>query len=279
MVMLMARVWYLDRTFDLNTEYRFDKRLGAVVKLIGTNVADEVTLYVDNKPLIPIHGDMAPINFLDSNMLGMLDLKDLYFVIPPDTPFEFESASSGKVRVKGELWILEPKEDLPSEYYRRLQEAYYKGISYYRNVVTLAADQAFATTDEITLATIEPAKLEKYTLNDIVMIKLENTANPLDYGQVSILFYIDDQPVEFITDNNPKRGIDIMDFPYPPSQDNGWYPFTLKDTPVELTEGHKLKITAINISGADIAPPSGGSLSFTAFVKMIYEKSPMATGF
>jgi len=275
----MARVWYLDRTFDLNTEYRLDKRLGMIIKLIGTNVSDEVTLYVDNKPLIPFHGDMAPITFNDDNMLGMLDLGDYYFVIPPDTPFKFESSSSGKVRVKGELWILDPNEDLPSNAYARLREAYYKGIYYYKHSASLGTNVTFSTTDEVTLAEIEPSKLEKYLFDDILMIKVENISGGIDYGMIGILFYLDGQPIEFIEDNNPKRGIDIMAFPYPPSQTNGWYPFTLKQTPIELTEGHKWKITAINISGSDISPTTDTSITFTVFAKMKYEKVPMALGF
>ena len=275
----MARVWYLDRTFDLNTEYELDDRLAMVIKFIGTDVSDEITPYLDNKPLISFHGDMAPINFTDSNMLGMLDLGDYFLVIPPDTPFEFASSSSGKVRVKGELWILDPGENIPSNFYQRIKEAMYKGISYYKNSVQLGTDTPFTTSDEITLATIEPSKLEKYTFDDILMIKVENVSGGVTYGQIGILFYLDDQPIEFIESNNPKRGIDVMAFPYPPNQDNGWYPFTLKDTPIQLTEGHKWKITAINVSGADLSPPSGSSITFTVFAKMKYEKVPMSVGF
>ena len=270
----MARVWYLDRTFDLNTKYELSDRLGMVIRQIGTNVSDEITLWIDNRPTIPFHGDMAPITFNDDNMLGMLDLGDYYFVIPPNVPFEFKSSSSGKVRVRGELWILEHNEDLPSEYYRRLDESFYKGISYKKNTVSLGTDVAFGVNDEVTLIEVEPSKLETYLFDDVVMIKAENINGGIDYGMIGILFYTDTEPKEKIVDENPKRGIDIMAFPYPPNQTNGWYPFTLKQTPIKLTEGYKLKITAINVSGADISPVSGTSITFTIFLKMKYEKVP-----
>ena len=126
----MARVWYLDRTLALNTEYTLDDRIAFVIKRIGTDVSDAVQLYVDNIPAVAFHGDFAPIDYTDNNMLGLLDLGDYYFVIPNDSKFKFSSSSSGNVRIVGELWMLDPNENLPSEYLQRVKEQNYRGISY-----------------------------------------------------------------------------------------------------------------------------------------------------
>ena len=270
----MAKLWYLDRTLDLNTDYRLDKRIAFIVRKVGTNVSDEITLYVDNKPCIPFHGDFAPINYTDENMLGMLDLGDFYFVIPPDTPFKWSSGSSGKVRILGELWMLEPNESLPSEYNARLKEQMWRGISYKKNSVSTSGT-TWSADEDIVLITLEPGVLEKFVLDDIIMIKFSN-AN-IDFGQIGVYFELDDVPLEYIYEQGAKFGIDVKAFPYPPNQTNGWYPFTLKNTPFTLTYGHKLKIIARNVSGSDISSADGTNpITIDILVKMKYEKQPYA---
>ena len=159
----MARVWYLDRTLALNTEYTLDDRIAFVIKRIGTDVSDAVQLYVDNIPAVAFHGDFAPIDYTDNNMLGLLDLGDYYFVIPNDSKFKFSSSSSGNVRIVGELWMLDPNENLPSEYLQRVKEQNYRGISY--KTGSGSTDGAsWSADDEVTVLTIEPSVLEKYVL-------------------------------------------------------------------------------------------------------------------
>jgi len=268
----MAKMWYLDRTLDLNTEYRLDDRIAFVVRRVGVNVSDEFKFVIDNLPSVPLHGDIAPINYTDDNMLGMLDLGDFFFPIPPDTPFKIESSSSGKVRLIGELWMLDPNENLPSEYTARLKEINLRGISYLQYSASTSGT-TFPADSELTLATIEPGVLEKYVLDDVVMIKYSNVS--LDYGEVGVLFEVDDVPIEFITSQGAKRGIDIKAFPYPPSQTNGWYPFTLKNSPFTLTYGHKLVVKLVNVSGSDISSTDGTNpMTFTILFKIKYEKQP-----
>lgn len=268
----MARVWYLDRVLTLNTEYTLDERIAFIVRRVGTDVSDGVTLYVDNLPAIPFHGDIAPIDYTDSNMLGVLDLGDYYFVIPNESKFKFASDSSGKVRIIGELWILDPGEKLSSEYLQRHKEQLYKGISY-KTGSGQTSGASWSADDEVTVLTIEPTVLERYVLDDVIMIKFTNAS--ISRGQVGIHFKVDDQLIEFIIDQGAKFGIDALSFPYPPSQTNGWYPFTLKNTPFTLTYGHKFQIIARNISGAAISSSDGmNPITITAMVRMKYEKTP-----
>jgi len=268
----MAKVWYLDRVISANTEYRLDDRVAFVVRRVGVDFSDEFKFVIDNIPSVPLHGDMAPINYTDSNMLGLLDLGDFFFPIPPDTPFQISSSSSGNVRLVGELWLLDPGERIPSDYERRLKEISYRGISYKKNTASTSG-ATWSADAELTLITIQPGVLEKYVLDDIVMIKFSNA--DISWGQIGVLFEVDDIPIEFIDSQGAKKGIDALAFPYPPSQDNGWYPFTLKNTPFTLTYGHKLVIKAVNVSGSDISSADGTNpISVTIFVKMKYEKTP-----
>lgn len=268
----MARVWYLDRVLDLNTEYRLDDRVAFIIRKIGTDVSDSITLTVDNIPSVPFHGDFAPINYTDSNTLGLLDLGDYFFVIPNDSKFKFESGSSGKVRVVGELWILDAGERLSSEYLQRLKEQNYRGISFKANTVSTSG-ATWGAGEELTLISVEPGVLEKYTLDDVVMIKFGNA--DISWGQIGIHFKVDDQLIEFITDQGARFGIDALAFPYPPSQTNGWYPFSLKDTPFRLTYGHKFEVLARNVSGSDISSADGTNpISVSVMIKLKYEKTP-----
>ena len=105
----------MDKTLSTNTDYETAVRQLLVIRKWGTDLGEAVKATVDGKTVGYLHSTICPMFRRTTNYFGIFDLEDLYVVIPPETPFKFESTSSGKVRVKGEIIFLEPGEAIPGE--------------------------------------------------------------------------------------------------------------------------------------------------------------------
>ena len=66
------------------------------------------------------------------------------------------------------------------------------------------------------------------------------------------------------------KGIDVVRGHYVSDTTDYLIPFSLAEMPITLTPGRTLKVTCINISGSDISPSSGASI--TVYVYLLDEK-------
>jgi len=77
-----------------------------------------------------------------------------------------------------------------------------------------------------------------------------------------VRFYIDNAPLDFLTEITKVGGIDLLAMPYPPAETTEHVGFSLAMNPIEVLGDHTLSVRVRNIKGASISPATGTALIF-----------------
>ena len=260
----------LNKVFVQGTTYRTHPRTCYVVQAIGTDGSTATKLVIDGKHTGEIVADVAPIRKTSSYNIGPLDISKLPYVIPPDTDFYVDGPSGAKVRCIGKILLLAPGEVVPESLLARFREQPSKHLKYVTGSYAFGTDVAWSAGQEVTLLTLTPSTIEKYLFNGLVAVKIENAT--INDGDVVVQFYLDNNPVENLYGTNINPGIDLLALPHRDAVATNEVVFTLKDFPINLEGDHTLKVTAKNVKGSDITPPSGTSITLTLFMVAEYSK-------
>jgi len=252
----------LDRTFSTNTEYKTSERTVYVFRYIGTNLAENVTVKIDGKECGIIHSDIAPKHRNADNLYGPLYLRELFYVVPPETKFEFTSSSSGEVRVIGDLILLDIGETAPGDLLTRFNEQHRHFYTVFSGSYTFGTDEAFADGQEVTLFDKRNESNESFKLNHIAGVSVSNVSGYAQ-GQIGVRIYLNEVPYDTLDSSEGKFGIDSYNMPLPPTASVESRPFSFKVMPLEVPADNRLRITAINVSGGNLTPPSGSAISIT----------------
>lgn len=257
------REYPLLKFLDMNTEYELPKRVSWIIERIGTDDSSTVELYVDNKIVLKFHRTIAPLQFTDNNLLGPLDLKEFYIVVPEETKIKAVGTSGKYVSLYGKKLIHDPGEGLGEPYISRFngQSDAYK--TFWENTFDLGTDVAWGKNSEQTVLTIEPGGMERYTVIGPVMVSM--SGGTINYGDFALVWKLNGQRMEYLWQDTVGPGIDIKQLPRPPTQDN-WNQYIIAEKGLDLTFGNKLEFLIRNVSGADKAPTSGSSWSVTITV-------------
>ena len=265
----MVRYYKLDKILEQGTTYEMPNDRFYVVKKIGTDGASDTKLVIDGVELGPIINDVAPLHKTNSNLLGPLDLGNLYYVVPPNKKFWVDGPSGAKVRIIGIMGVLGPGEVMPSEYQARFAAQGKHYLKYVKGSKSLGTDVAWNAGAEYDVYTLTPKTIETIILNNIAMAKVSNAT--FSEGDIGIIFKLDGLPLDILTTEAGHKGIDVLSMPYPPADSTEETPFTFKDLPIEVAGDHTLTVVARNNSGSALSPPSGSSITieFIAIVEYI----------
>lgn len=266
----MAKVWILDKIIKPGVVYETPKRVGYVINKIGTNSSGTAKLKIYGRDLGEFDADVAPLRKTETNLLGPLDLEDLYYVVPPETKFEFVGDSGSLCRIIGSIIMLDVGEGFPGEYMTRFgkQQKVHKQL--YTGTFSLATDEVWKKDEEYEVFSITPLTTEKVTFKDIVMISVSGgTVNEGDFG---VIFKFGNVPFELDVAKNLHLGINIKSMPLPPKDSVEIEPFTLKNSPIEVPGDQTLSIFVRNVSGADKSPASGSAWTVTLKAIGVYER-------
>jgi hypothetical protein len=255
----VAKKFVLDKTIVQGTVYETGRRVAYVVRKVGTNSAGAANLKIDGKSLGFFDADVAPLHKTESNLNGPLDLKDEYYVIPPETKFEFEGDSGSKCRIIGEAVFLAVGEQIEAVLASRFKEQEKIYRTFYEGSFSLGVDEAWGADVAYEILSLTPLTTEKITLDDKVMVSI--TGGSFAEGDFALEFYLDDAPIELDVAENLMKGIDVLSAPYPPADTTEELVFTLKDFPIEVLGDHTLSIRVRNVSGAAESPAAGSAWS------------------
>ena len=118
----MVDYYPLDKIFVQGTNYELPNDRFYVIKKIGTDATSATKLKIDGVDTGPIINSVAPLHKTSSNLLGPLDLGNLFYVVPPNKTFSVEGASGAKFRCIGLIGKLAPGEAMPAQYAGRFNE-------------------------------------------------------------------------------------------------------------------------------------------------------------
>ena len=264
----MARELPLIKTLRTATTYKTEDREVWIIKRIGTDYDSPFTIRIDKKDVLTIRWLWAPLVKSSSNVLGPFDLGDLFLVVPPETEIVCGDTSGYFVKVEGKKLILEPGEsppgDIMSRFYAQTQ-VFWELVT---GAVSLGTDVVFAADSEVSALKLKTPTAHEYKLVGPVMVSVSGgTWGP---GDFSLLIKKNGVPVENVYKPQPGPGVDVYFLPAPPTENN--YSTFKFEPPIELPEGHEVEFLIRNVSGADKAPSSGSSWTFTVYVLTIHKK-------
>jgi len=262
----MATKYKLDKIFVQGVTYKLPADRYYVIKKIGTDATSPAYLKIDGVDTGPIISEIAPLHRTSSNLLGPLDLEELYYVVPPNKQFTVIGPTGAKIRAIGDIIKLATNEAIAANDAARFAEQGKKYKTYVTGTVSLPATWTNGTEYEI--LSLTPKTIETYLFNNFVGVSISGFT--LAEGQVGIIFYLEGTPFDILTSEPGKKGIDAKSMPLPPADSTEEEEFSLGDYPIEVPGDHTFSIRAMNVSGADISVTSG-SAKVTAIVR--YAKS------
>jgi hypothetical protein len=256
----------LDKVFSTGTLFRAETDKAYVIRKIGTDVSDTVTLRVAGVPCADIRQELASISVTSSNVSGLFDLKEDFVVIPNTKTFDFVSETSGRVRVVGEVIELLPGESLTTDLLSRFSSQGKKFITFTYN--TLNIGTSWASGQDFTLINLTAQVKETLRISHRLGFDVDNlpAANNVP-GQIAVRFFLNDKPLDIVESSMGKLGIDFWGMRLPPTLTNNFEVGSLNDFPIHLTEGMNLKVKLVNV-GASIT--SGTAMVLKGL--MFYEK-------
>ena len=186
----MVKYYKLDKIFTQGNTYELPNDRFYVIKRIGTDGSTDTKLVIDGVETGDLITDVAPLHKKSSNLLGPLDLKDLFYVVPPNKTFYVDGPSGANVRAIGLIGVLGPGESMPPQYAARFSDQGNHYWTYKKGTATLAsAGGSWSADAESAVVSLTPKTIEKYIFNREVMAKVENAASAISEGQVGVRFY------------------------------------------------------------------------------------------
>jgi len=253
----MVEYFPLDKILVQGEEYQMAADRFYVIKKIGTDADADTFLDVDGIDTGAIIEAVAPIRKKDTNRLGVLDLGDLYYVVPPLKKFHVEGPTGAKYRVVGQIGKLAIGEAIPAHFAGRFAEQGKHYLTYITGTYSLGTDVKWVKDAEYEVFSLTPKTIEEYVFNNVLQAKI--TGDTVAEGDFGIILYLNGVPQDILTKEPGRRGLDVLSLPKPPTDTTEMEPFTLKQTPIKVLGDHTISIKAMNVSGADKTPATGAT--------------------
>jgi len=204
--------------------------------------------------------------------MGLLNLGNLFYVVPPDTKFIFEAPTDTKLRIRGEVLELAPGEPMPDPLMGRFAEQGRHFFKYVQGTFSLGVDVVWADRAEYEVLTITPLTIETIWFNRELMCEILNLPAGVAEGDISVNVYLDNVPLPFDWAENIAPGFDFLSLPRPPAEGTNLVPFSFAEYPIEVKGDETISLRVRNTSGADITPPTGTSIDITITAIVDYLK-------
>jgi len=267
----MVEYFKLDKIIKQGVTYQAPSDEFLVIRKVGTDTSSDVYLKIDGVDTGPFIDEIAPLHKTDSNLLGPLDLKQLYYVVPPNKKFWIEGPSGARVRIIGQIGKLAVGETMPAEFAGRFKEQGKKYITYVTGSYSLGTDAVWPADSEYEVFSLTPKTTELYKLNGYVGVTV--SGGDFAEGDFAIRFYLEGKPLDNLTKDIAPLGIDVLSMPRPPADTTEMEPFTLADRPIEVKGDQTLTVKAVNVSGSDKTPTSGSAWTINFIAMVEYEKT------
>jgi len=266
----MPRTYILDKVLKAGVEHRLPPTTGYKIFALGTDDTAEAYVEIGGKKTGKIIQDIAPLHVTETNKLGLAQLNELYYYVPPKETLIFRGATDKKMRIKGQVIEYLAGEVPAVEDVARFDVQHKKHIKTLAGYIELATDEKWAKERELTVFEITPLTTEILIFDNIAMVKFTNVT--VTEGDIAIIPKIDGDPVVADVKEPPYMGYDAISMPYPPADTTEELPFTLKDIPIKVVGDQTFSLIARNESGTDLSPPAGTKIRVDFRCLVRYEK-------
>jgi len=256
----MVKYFKLDKVFSAGSDYRVEDDKYYIIHKIGTDATSDIYFTYDRWSSPAIFDVVAPLRKSTTNLLGPLDLGDLYFVLPPKVPFSIVGPAGRFLRFIGNIGGLAPGEVIPSPHLARYDVEPKLNRRYVQYTYSHGTDVSWPAGSEVTIASLTPTVREKFLLNNVLMLAVANIT--IGSGDAGLIFQKDTERFDIVRTEMGHLGIDALACPRPPASGN-MIPFSLADKPIEVLKEEVLKFIIRNNTTAAWTPAAGTSIIWT----------------
>jgi len=264
------KAYPLNKIFAVDTLYRTENDKALLIRKAGTDSTTKMTLSIDGSPVLELIDTLANKEVINTNLLGPVDLRAQFLVVPQTKTFQFTGEALKTLRLIGSLIHLSPGESLPSDLMARFGAAPRHQLNYLEGTYDHGAGIDWTANDEITILEFTGPVAEEYVFDRFLGVTVLDGVTATARNLFAIRTYIDDFPLDNIESAMAPLGMDAYAMPLPPAESTNSVPYSLKDSPILIPEGVTLRMTAINVSGADITP--GGGLAMSVKIQALAER-------
>lgn len=266
------RIFPLDKVLTTNTDYPLENYKNYVISMLGTADTANVTIRIDGKACGVITNYLCAAHKTGTAMHGLLDLNDLFLVVPGAKIIRLDGTAATLVRVKGRIIDLLPNESLPGDLMARFAAQHNEFITGLIGSA-ISTGTAWADGAEISLFSLTPTTIERYLLNHRFLVRQAAAGSPVEAdGAVGIRIYVDGQPQDNLVSTAGRRGINRFALDIPGTGTNEMAPFDLSATPVEILGDHLLEVKAMNVSGGSLFATTAAQFQLAAAAR--YRRGP-----
>jgi hypothetical protein len=262
----MPAKYILDKTIDVDTTYQAESDKAYVIRKVGTDSTTKATLSVAGVNCLEIIQNIARISPSHLELIDVVDLADLFVVVPPDKKFGFTGESGKRMRIVGEILDLAPREPLGSNLLARYGEQGKRYLTYQTGSFSKGEDTEWPADEENAVVTFVSPAGERHKFKRALYADIANLAAAHSPGDWSLRFYVQDAPLDILATAMGDLGIDLWNMHYIYDTDEYHKLFSIEDMPIEIGPGRKLGIKARNVSGEAKSPGSGTSITVTVYI-------------
>jgi len=272
----MPQYYKLIKTLDAGTSYRAETDKFYIINKVATNTATAIgELSVAGAKCLEIHKDVSPLAMTAYNWIDILDLGDLYVVVPPAKTFVFTGDSGSKLHIQGMIGEMMSPTDFPADLNARLGTQAKQFIKIQRGTATLAAaGGSWAANAENNVLTLTATAGERHVLDSRLAVYLTNLASVHKAGDIALRIYYQDKPLDILDAIMGDLGIDVWQAFWNDGTNYYYYYIDLSEMPIQLEPGRTLKINVRNVSGAAISASAGSPLTCTVALVDKYTMLP-----
>jgi len=257
----------LDVKVDGDTEVQTNSTQALRIKAIGTDSTSAITPSIQGNEVGAIVTEIGDTTVSANSEQGLLDLRDLYYYVPPDTTISFDGSSGDTVRLQGQRLDNVDSDFVNSTDQTRFNEQGQYHYTFEEGAVSVS--EQIADEDTFTVHTVNPATDEQITMAGIMSISQSSSGSySTSEDEIGVFFDFDGQrlPSQFADDS--LFLIDFTNMPRPPTDTTDQIPFVWDNydaspSPLTVMGDQRFDVKIRNISGGALG--NGGDTSTFTF--------------
>jgi len=272
----MPQYYKLIKTLDSGTSYRAETDKFYIINRVSTNTSTSIGyVEVAGAKCLEIHSDVSPLAMTGTNWIDILDLGDLYIVVPPAKVFRYVGDTGSKLLIEGMIGEMMSPTDFPADASTRVGAQAKQFIRIQRGTVQLAAaGGSWAADAENNVLTITCTAGERHVFDSRLAVYLSGLASVHSAGDIALRLYYQDKPLDILDATMGDFGIDVWEAFWNDGTNYYKYYIDLSDMPIQLEPGRTLKINVRNVKGAAISASAGSPLTCTVALVDKYTMLP-----
>jgi len=205
------RIISFDKIFSAGS-YKAEDHKAYVVKKVGSDSGTGNILLINRVELLPLRKEFAPLYADHENLLGPIDLRDCFLVIPPGIEFQI---SADKMRLIGDLYLLEPDEVFPRVLLDRFEAQSDRRIEILEGSYKLTSGTTWKAGNEFTVYKVTNPVARRNVWNHL-FLAYNPDPDLINDDDIGVTILHNDKPLDIALSNMGPFGLNLKSCALPP---------------------------------------------------------------